>query len=217
MHIMLQRSGLLLLAGLFALFASLTVGSGRPVFADSCDSEETALEECVLTDFGAGNSTERAPGAQGSATTTASGAAAPAIAPIATTPPPPSLRIWTDRKAYYLGDPMQVCFRVPARGNIQIIDLMPDGSRTVLWSWYDDGKGDCMQAYITPPTGTECLLLRYEDTRIYFAPGGPVPAAAPIEGIRPSPRFLYAKTCFQTAGEYWGGPYPVDFPPPPYR
>jgi hypothetical protein len=175
MHSMLKKSGLLLLAGLFAIFASFTVGSGRSVFADSCDSEETALEECVLADFATGSGIQTTPAG---APEMASGAAAPAIAPVL--PPPPALRIWTDRKTYYLGDSLRVCFRVPAPGNIQIIDLMPDGSRHVLWSWYDDGRGDCMLAYITPPTGTECLLLRYEDSRIYFAPGGgPVPAAAP--------------------------------------
>jgi hypothetical protein len=208
---------LLLLAGLFALFAGLSAGGHSTVFADSCDSEETAVEECTFDEFGTpaagpGGPEERtAPPDQGFGTS-------PSIAPVPIPRPRPTLRIWTDRKSYYLGDTLQVCFRVPAPGNIQIIDLMPDGTRHTLWAWYDDGRGDCMLAYVTPPTGTECLLLRYEDSRIYFAPQGGwgiAPAAAPIEGIRPSPRFLYAKTCFQTWGDWAPIPYPVDFPPPP--
>jgi hypothetical protein len=205
-----------------AVLAGIAAAGPPSVRADGCDSEETATAECALDEFNALPTPEGGNGIYQSGDPTSRAAPAmSAAASVAPLPPRRTLRIWTDRKSYYVGDLLRVCFRVPGPGHIQIIDIMPDGFRQVLWSWYDDGTGDCQYAYITPPTGTECLVLRYEPRRYDVYPPGPppmeiVPAASaqavPVLPLRP--RVYYVKTCFQTSGDWWE-PIPVDAVPYP--
>lgn len=180
-------------------------------YAQSCESEETAGEECFIDVPG----TEPLPAPEGAYPAPSGVYAVPAV-PIRPVPRG-VLRIWTDRRLYYVGDTIQVCFRVPAPGYIRITDVMPDGYRQVLWEWYDDGRGDCMYAYITPPVGTECLILRYDMIRgPYYYPYPDPATAAGVEAARIEPpvrRTYYARACFETR---WSPPPPPwsDYPGP---
>jgi hypothetical protein len=195
---------------------ALAFGAGSPAYAQSCESEETATEECFLDGIAAIESAPAfgvSPGASGSmASPPVAGAdsravpaqVAPAIVPSPL--PRPSVRIWTDRRHYWVGDEIKVCFRIPGPGRVQITDVMPDGSRHVLWARREKGRGDCLSAWITPPTGTECLVLRWDplwdDGRRYLVPQESSPAAAAIAIAPIMPRSYFAKTCFQTSGDW---------------
>ena len=80
---------------------------------------------------------------------------------------PDRLRISTDKSQYVLGESLRFCYTVPAPGEIAIFDLLPNGQRNTVLSGYDDGRGDCIAATVTPPTGRECLRIRY-----FFSGGG---------------------------------------------
>lgn len=103
---------------------------------------------------------------------------------------PDRLRISTDKAQYALGESMQFCYTVPAPGEIAVIDELPDGQRRTVLSGYDDGRGDCIAATVTPPTGRECLRIRY-----FIAGGGSISrqtcfqvlGATPSDGIPPGP------------------------------
>ena len=62
---------------------------------------------------------------------------------------------------YRLGQWIQICYTVPAPGPVTITDILPDGRSQILLRGYDDGRGDCFWATITPPTGRECLRLDF--------------------------------------------------------
>lgn len=81
-------------------------------------------------------------------------------------PPPPGCgsaggSISTDQSQYSIGSPIQICYTVPGPGPITITDNQPGRLSHTLLSVYDDGTGWCFGATITPPSGTECLLLNY--------------------------------------------------------
>ena len=76
-------------------------------------------------------------------------------------PPPTSLAIYTDRQQYFIGSPIQVCYRVPAPGPITIIDILANGVQQTFLSGYDDGTGGCVAGVVTPPAGTECLRINF--------------------------------------------------------
>jgi hypothetical protein len=108
-------------------------------------------------------------------------------------PPPPSrLSISTNRSSYNIGDPIQVCYQVPAPGPVTITDILANGTQQTFFSGYDDGTGGCLPGTVTPPAGTECLRIQFGGG------GGQIPG--PIIG--PS----IAQTCFQVRGP---------LPPPP--
>lgn len=104
--------------------------------------------------------------------------------------------IWTDKPQYNLGDPIQICFRVPGPGPIRITDLLPDGRSQVVAEWYDDGRGDCISGTITPPTGRECVRLDYSGARgsgsvqtcfqVLAQSGGSAPPPPPPPQAQPS-------------------------------
>ncbi len=70
------------------------------------------------------------------------------------------LSISTNKHAYYAGEWIQVCYKVPAPGPIQIRDYQGGSVKTLL-SGYDDGTGGCFWGQVTPPYGHECLVIHY--------------------------------------------------------
>jgi hypothetical protein len=93
-------------------------------------------------------------------------------------PPPSALAIYTDRQTYFQGDPIDVCYRVPAPGPIRITDQINENTPTTFFQGYDDGTGGCIPGVITPPSGNECMVIFFT----YIADG----------------RTETARTCFQT-------------------
>jgi hypothetical protein len=78
-------------------------------------------------------------------------------------PPPQSygVQIWTDRGEngrYDVGDPIRVCYSVSMPMYVQIVDMQSNGQHMLLQG-YDDGRGDCINAYITPPRGRESITI----------------------------------------------------------
>jgi len=71
--------------------------------------------------------------------------------------------IWTDKPQYQVGDTITYCYSVPQPAHVRIIDVEADGTSQVVVDGNDDGTGGCKQAQITPPTGTEQLLLTVYD------------------------------------------------------
>ncbi len=110
-------------------------------------------------------------------------------------PPPPgcggSGTITTDQSQYVIGSPIRICYTVPGPGPVTIVDQQPGGLSHTLLSVYDDGTGWCFGGTITPPTGTECLLMYYG--------GGPYSSATGYFGGSP------AQTCFQVISYGSGG------------
>jgi hypothetical protein len=69
--------------------------------------------------------------------------------------------ITTDKADYRIGEALTFCFTVPGPGPITITDRLANGQQNVLVEWYDDGRGACFMATVTPPGGRECLRLDY--------------------------------------------------------
>jgi hypothetical protein len=82
---------------------------------------------------------------------------------IGTTPPPPStgLTLTTDRPSYSIGDPITICYKVPAPGPVTITETLSNGQTNIVASGYDDGTGGCIGGTVAPPTGVLCLSMRY--------------------------------------------------------
>lgn len=70
------------------------------------------------------------------------------------------LSISTNKPAYHVGEWIQVCYKVPAPGPIQITDYQGGSVKTLL-AGYDDGTGGCFWGQVTPPYGQECLVVHY--------------------------------------------------------
>jgi hypothetical protein len=138
----LIRTGLLAML-IAALFAAVQLAGPPAAHADSCDNEDAEMEECFIDEDGPAGISR-----------------AQTIDPIR---PGGRRSLWirTDSRSYTVGDRIRVCFGLPGPGYMRITDRTPDGRRTVLWEWEDDGRGDCMLARITPPTGRECVSLTY--------------------------------------------------------
>jgi hypothetical protein len=146
-----SRFTLVVVAVLATLFV-IHAAPPPPVAAASCDQEEAEVEECDISEVETGG-----------------GCPAEVVCVTAVDPGRGGragrLRIWTDRRSYRLDDEIRVCFSVPWEGDIVITDLLPNGRRQILWEWFDDGRGDCVYGYITPPTGRECLRLAWYGAR----------------------------------------------------
>jgi hypothetical protein len=76
------------------------------------------------------------------------------------------LSITTNSQWYAVGQHITVCYKVPQPGYIEITDHQ-GGQVKLLLAGHDDGTGDCFGGYVTPPTGLECLQIRF-----YFWQGG---------------------------------------------
>ena len=74
---------------------------------------------------------------------------------------PGAAAITTDRQQYSIGDPIQVCYRVPIAGFITITDLPSSQQTHVFYQGPSAGTGGCLPGTITPPGGNECLILTY--------------------------------------------------------
>ncbi len=73
---------------------------------------------------------------------------------------PGTAAITTDRQQYTIGDPIQVCFRIPITGFITITDL-PSSQQTHVFYQGQSGTSGCLPGTVTPPAGNECLILTY--------------------------------------------------------
>src|SRR5215208_1199734 len=89
--------------------------------------------------------------------------------------------ITTDRQVYNIGDPIQVCYRIPIAGFITITDLPSSQQTQVFYQGPSAGTGGCLPGTITPPAGNESLILTYPlagctgRTQTFFYVNGPVP------------------------------------------
>jgi len=89
----------------------------------------------------------------------------PYVVPNVITCPPPQgggVNIWIDRgenSRYRVGEPIRVCYSVSYPMYVQIIDYMANGTTNTLLSGYDDGRGDCINAQVTPPKGDEHITI----------------------------------------------------------
>lgn len=68
--------------------------------------------------------------------------------------------IATDKDVYRLGETIWICYRVPSRGQIRLLDYTSERSMEFR-SEADDGRGDCLTATITPPVGFECVRMEF--------------------------------------------------------
>ena len=72
------------------------------------------------------------------------------------------VKIWTDRgegSSYFINEAIRVCYSVSAPMYIRILDILANGSQQVLLQGNDDGRGDCIPARVTPPTGLERIII----------------------------------------------------------
>jgi len=42
---------------------------------------------------------------------------------------------------------------------IRIVDILANGAQQTFISGYDDGRGDCLPGYVTPPPGLERMII----------------------------------------------------------
>jgi hypothetical protein len=77
------------------------------------------------------------------------------------TPPVGEATIYTDRSSYHVGDIIIICYSVPGPGSFTITDILANGTSQIIDSGEEDGSGGCFEGVVTPPSGTECLVLDY--------------------------------------------------------
>jgi hypothetical protein len=121
----------------------------RPAFAQACGNDFTDVEECDISDdqFSPGIISPN-PGGGGRIQGVDPQPPGPA-------PRPVRVRITTDRRFYYVGEPIRVCIGTPGLP-WRVINDTPDGYRRVIW----EGTGDtCLTGSIIPPVGRECVAL----------------------------------------------------------
>jgi hypothetical protein len=101
---------------------------------------------------------------------------------------PTTASISTDRPQYAIGDPIQVCYRIPVAGFITITDLPSSQQTHVFYQGPSAGTGACLPGTVTPPAGNECLILSYPQpaggtgrVQTCFRVTGPVPPSGWIE------------------------------------
>jgi hypothetical protein len=70
-----------------------------------------------------------------------------------------TVSISTDKSQYQVGDTVNVCYSVAAAGPFTIFDIQANGNSRVFFAGVDDGTGGCLPGTVTPPTGTECLII----------------------------------------------------------
>ena len=95
---------------------------------------------------------------------------------------PGTAAIFTDRQQYTIGDPIQVCYRIPVPGFITILDLPSSQQTQVFFQGPSNGTGGCLPGTITPPAGNECLVLTYPQ-----AGGGTGRAQTCFQVLGPTP------------------------------
>jgi hypothetical protein len=92
------------------------------------------------------------------------------VRPPTPAPAPPAagqvrLTIEPNRSAFRVGERFRLCYTVPGPGEVVITDIRPDGTRVVVLAGLDDGRGDCLVAEVTPPTGRECIRIEFRNSR----------------------------------------------------
>jgi hypothetical protein len=100
---------------------------------------------------------------------------------------PGNAAIFTDKQQYNIGDPIQVCYRIPIAGYITITDLPSSQQTQVFFQGQSTGTNGCLPGTITPPAGHECLILTYPvfggtaTTQTCFQVLGPTPPSGWME------------------------------------
>jgi hypothetical protein len=93
-------------------------------------------------------------------------AARPGVAQVGTVTPG-TAAIWVENSAnltsstFNIGDPIQVCYRIPIVGMITITDFPADGSSNTFFSGVVNNTTGCLPGTVTPPSGHECMQLSY--------------------------------------------------------
>ncbi len=123
--------------------------------------------------------------------------------------PPPAqvtVRIWTDKPSYRVGDPIQVCFAVSQPVYIVVTDFPSDGTSKVIADWSDDGTGYCIPGTVTEPTGRERVRIEaWRDQRERLLLDPAATAEATFEVLPAAPQL---RTCWD------GSSVPVNQPCP---
>lgn len=68
--------------------------------------------------------------------------------------------VWTDRIDYRPGDPIQLCYSVPAATRISVTDTLPDGSLQDIFSDENPGSGQCKTSVVGTQPGRRNLELQ---------------------------------------------------------
>jgi hypothetical protein len=89
-------------------------------------------------------------------------------------PPPPSLSIYLSGSLFRVGDPIDVCYRVPAPGPVRIIDQIDSFTPLTYLSGIDDGTGGCVPGTVPAGIGLRCWTIDFT----YIADGGTATAQA---------------------------------------
>jgi hypothetical protein len=109
------------------------------------------------------------------------------VAAQAPTIEPGNAAIWTNSSQYNIGDPIQVCYRIPVAGYITITDVQPGQPTHVFYQGPSAGTTSCLPGTVTPPSGRECLILTFpllggsSTTQTCFNVLGPVPPSGWIK------------------------------------
>ena len=74
---------------------------------------------------------------------------------------PASVRVWTDKTTYTIGEAISVCYSVSRSGHIRLIDYQTDGVTKVVINDVDDGTGGCLGGSVSGPAGTERLEITF--------------------------------------------------------
>jgi hypothetical protein len=100
------------------------------------------------------------------------------------------LTIYTDQTQYTIGQPIQVCFYLPAPGQVIITRQLQDGRSLPVRSGFEPSATGCFNITAEGPVGTQCLVIIY--------------------GTAANPNAAANRTCYRVVG-----PTPVPPPVPP--
>jgi len=81
------------------------------------------------------------------------------LLPAADAPPSARATLRTERAGYRAGDPVQVCYTVPAAGTVAVTLIRPDATSEVVALLPDNGSGGCLTLVAPAQRGTSCLRL----------------------------------------------------------
>jgi len=125
---------------------------------------------------------------------------------------PGNAAIWTDQSSYNVGDPINVCYRIPIAGEITISQF-PPGNNPIYFQGQSSGTQGCIPGIVTPPTGNNCFRLSYP----LFGGQGQTQACYQVMGNAPpppGPLRIYTDSQYYTVGEAIDVCYKVPQPGP---
>jgi hypothetical protein len=117
----------------------------------------------------------------------------------AAAPPASSgLTIYTNTSLYQIGDPLTVCYTVPAPGNVAITNTAANGQSNIIYANFDDGSGGCIKGTTVGPAGVECMSLTWD-------------AVVVVPGAIVSGEPLSTQTCYQVESTATTTPAPTGY------